>query len=376
MSPLRHRYPSERPSLGAPATANVRRTSRTGLLARGAAALGLAAGVLLAPVTPVSASPSTPAAPMAGPSAGEFVSAINAERSARGLPALAFDGGSSAQCAADAYKATGQPHPPGCDWSTAFPTLEASYSGSTSGNAVRGWMGSDVHRKIIMNPGGEGIRVGVACADGILFAVVQVSDPDFDWDNSTPAASPVVTPAGSGSGCPSTPPPPPPPPPPPTTQAPTPTTQAPPPPSSPGGSSTPGTQTPRPDDGGSSGGSSTPSKPGNVTPGKNGNEDPKDGKNDEESKEDEESKDDESSDDEEETSKSTTTTRRGGSGDDTDDGKGDGTGESAIDDDDNGSSSSNAPVIIGSSVFLLALIAVGVWAAFNREKVSAFFRRS
>lgn len=150
---------------------------------------------------------SSPAAGASPAVTSEVVASINGERAARGLSPLAVDHGASAAGAANAYLATGQPHPAGHDWATSGDQIAKEVSLSqhgTSGQAVRLWMGSDPHRKVILDPAATRIRVGVACRDdGRMFAVAQVLTT-FGAGGSTPAATPVTSSTG-GSKCPTAP---------------------------------------------------------------------------------------------------------------------------------------------------------------------------
>ncbi|MDX1510701.1 MAG: CAP domain-containing protein [Nitriliruptorales bacterium] len=156
-----------------------------------------------------------PATARAGRSATEdavaeaLVSMINAERQARGLPGLSWASDSYAQQRAD-----GQPQGRtdrhagysghesaaaqglGSNWFAAE-VLFHSPIGS-AGDAVRGWMESDVHRNVLMNSDITVLSVGVACHDGALHAVGHVGSSSGGTYRETP---PGTVTAAEGPDC-------------------------------------------------------------------------------------------------------------------------------------------------------------------------------
>jgi len=155
----------------------------------------------VASVALIAASPAQPAS--AAPPPGSVTAvfeAINAERTARGLPRVAFDGGTGAQCAADAMAAQNR-----LFHSTTCGALESEVAASAwdTSEVVSLWMRSDLHRRILMNPGAVSIQVGITCGAGSVMFVAVRADLAFDrWTDAIPPASPVITPGSGGSLCP------------------------------------------------------------------------------------------------------------------------------------------------------------------------------
>ncbi|HEX9765254.1 MAG TPA: CAP domain-containing protein [Nitriliruptorales bacterium] len=158
----------------------------------------------------------SPAMARAGRAADEdriaeaMVSMINAERQARGLAALEWASDSYAQQRADDQPDGGTDHHGGFDAKTsaqaqdlgsnwlAAETLYYISSGGSAGDAVRGWMGSSVHRNVLMSRDMDRLSVGVSCRDGELHAVAHVGSVDGGTMRETAPGS--VT-SSSGPEC-------------------------------------------------------------------------------------------------------------------------------------------------------------------------------
>lgn len=158
--------------------------------------------VLLIAASSVAAGASPAAAADVPPgAAARVVAAMNAERANHGLAPLVYVGGDSAQCAADAYRASGNQHPPGCDWSEGgLVGMEMSErTGNGDASAARSWVSSPSHAVSLLNSGASKVRVGVACGtDGTMFIVAQVLGDPFD---PSPSANAPVTSASAGERC-------------------------------------------------------------------------------------------------------------------------------------------------------------------------------
>ncbi len=129
----------------------------------------------------------------------EFLAQLNAERSARGLSAMAMDGGligASRNWAGSMAGTGGLVH-------SSDGRAEIIARGYATGQITDAWMRSPSHRNLIVDPNLTVAGVGVRCdAGGQIWAVVQFTRADVTKGTlSSSSATPRVTDPKSGSGC-------------------------------------------------------------------------------------------------------------------------------------------------------------------------------
>lgn len=131
--------------------------------------------------------------------AREIAQDINAERSARGLPAIPFDAGaysSGAQRVAE----NNRDAPCHACHSTDHPSGEVVWWGSdygSSGSTIW-WMGSPSHRALLLAPNATKLGVGVAC-NGAAHDAVAWIETTTSAQGASP--TPVATKSGTGTRC-------------------------------------------------------------------------------------------------------------------------------------------------------------------------------
>jgi uncharacterized protein YkwD len=124
---------------------------------------------------------------------------LNAERTARGLPALPFDGGAAASSTAFAQRL----HSAGRLSHSGSAQAEIVGAGSRTGQVTDAWMRSANHRRFVVDPNLASVGVGVSCdGAGRMWVVAQFTrhDPQRLAPRSS-AASPRAVRAGSGGTC-------------------------------------------------------------------------------------------------------------------------------------------------------------------------------
>ncbi|HVM41489.1 MAG TPA: CAP domain-containing protein [Acidimicrobiia bacterium] len=143
----------------------------------------------------------------------DLLARANAERAARGIPPLAWS--AAAASAAEQWSphmaATGYRHGGagllGNSFAQTGENLFALPAGmATSGHAHRGWMGSDAHRRNILDPGFDAVGIGAYCGpDGTLWLtqifVKYHGSTRPPLSGAVPAGAPVVRPDPGGAGC-------------------------------------------------------------------------------------------------------------------------------------------------------------------------------
>ncbi len=142
--------------------------------------------------------------------ANEIAAAINAERAARGIPALSRISDTHAQSAAEEMRRVGHiqhsfdlgVYPHGVKENIGF---SASGAGAASGRVPYLWMGSSGHRAAMLSLDSDKIAVGVACINGNVYVAAHMvassqSVAQRPSPSSTPS-SPVVTSRSSGTRC-------------------------------------------------------------------------------------------------------------------------------------------------------------------------------
>ena len=117
--------------------------------------------------------------------------AINAERTAAGLPELSLDGSLCAIASVRAYECSlywSHTRPNGSDWSTvlsaygyggyscAAENLLQSSDGMDAAGAVAIWASSDSHREKMCNPAFTRLGVGVYTSDGMIYLACIFTD--------------------------------------------------------------------------------------------------------------------------------------------------------------------------------------------------------
>lgn len=169
-------------------------------------------------VTPVVTTPPTTAPPAVSNStkearvAQEMYQRLNAERAARGLPALGWDGALAAR--AKDWSVTMQQsgfrhsdlHPLLGRFYIAAENIGTGSARSTSGAVHTAWMRSTTHRVNLLAPNLDVVGIGVYCAaDGTMWATQNFGrfpSSSLPWDfGPTPAATPVAAGDPGGTTC-------------------------------------------------------------------------------------------------------------------------------------------------------------------------------
>ncbi len=129
----------------------------------------------------------------------QLLAQINNERAARGIGAIAAEGGlaNASQVWADTMAGrVGLVH-------STDGRAEIIARGGLTGQITDAWMRSPSHRNLIVDPNLVVAGVGVRCdANGQIWAVVQFARADTRLGTlRSSASSPIATPATQGSGC-------------------------------------------------------------------------------------------------------------------------------------------------------------------------------
>jgi uncharacterized protein YkwD len=143
----------------------------------------------------------TPTAGPGHPVAQDLFNRLNAERAARGLPALVWDDNLAATATdwAGQMSANGIGHNPNLGGGVGE-NVSAGYGAST--DVHLGWMGSDGHRRNLLSDAYETVGIGVACVNGQIYAVEDFRmRGDATSVGGVPAAQPVSGADGPAVGC-------------------------------------------------------------------------------------------------------------------------------------------------------------------------------
>ncbi len=147
----------------------------------------------------VSASPASASTGGEGVLEQQFLAQLNAERAARGLPAMVSNGSlvGASRNWADSMAGTG-----GLVHSTDG-RAEIIARGYRTGQITDAWMRSSSHRNLIVDPNLTVAGIGVRCdSSGQIWAVVQFTRADTSKGTlSSSSASPRVTSTEAGSSC-------------------------------------------------------------------------------------------------------------------------------------------------------------------------------
>ena len=131
--------------------------------------------------------------------AADFVARANAERAARGLRPLAWDGA----LAANAYRWSGTMAASGFRHSDIHPLLGRFVAaaenigtgdhGTTAGDMHVAWMRSDGHRHDLLAPNLDRVGIGVVCApDGTMWATEQFGSTRSGSFGALPPVDPIA----------------------------------------------------------------------------------------------------------------------------------------------------------------------------------------
>lgn len=129
----------------------------------------------------------------------QLLNELNAERAARGVAGLGWDGAVAAASSSWA----GQIHREGVLRHSGAPRAEIIGTGARTGQITRAWMSSPPHRRLLLDPNMRVAGVGVSCdGAGRMWAVVQFvkanpAQPAQRWS----ADQPQVTAGESGLLC-------------------------------------------------------------------------------------------------------------------------------------------------------------------------------
>lgn len=131
--------------------------------------------------------------------AADLVARANAERAARGLRPLVWDGG----LAANAFRWSGTMAASGFRHSDIHPLLDRfdaaaenigkGARGTTAGDMHTAWMRSDDHRHDLLAPNLDRVGVGVVCApDGTMWATEQFGSTTSGDFGALPPVDPIT----------------------------------------------------------------------------------------------------------------------------------------------------------------------------------------